>query len=128
MYKASEFFVSFPKTYKKVLGLALTSPRFIWLGARFYMVGVYFIVGMAEALPHSLGSFQPTTKPTFPGGMLELEITPEKVWNKDCRKPAVKECKKRVAFFEDVNRVYAEKQVIDNKSKGLQSEHQQYPR
>jgi len=82
---------------------------------------------MAEALPHSLGSFQPTTKPTFPGGMLELEITPEKVWNKDCRKPAVKECKKRVAFSEDVNRVYAEKQVIDNKSKGLQSEHQQYP-
>ena len=92
------------------------------------MVEVYFIAGMAEALPHPVGSFQPTTKPTFPGGMLELEITPEKVRNTECKKPKAKECKKRVAFSEDLNRVYAEKQVIDNRVESQEMEHQHYPR
>ena len=83
---------------------------------------------MAEALPHPSGSLQPTIKPTFPGSMLELEITPEKPQNKEFNKVIARECKKRVAFSEDLNRVYSDQQVIDNKTKCQQNQQHQYPR
>ena len=83
---------------------------------------------MAEALPHPLRSLQPTIKPTFPGSMLELEITPEKAQNKECNKLVARECKKRVVFSEDLNRVYPDQQVIDNNTECQQSKQHQYPR